>query len=98
MHFIPKGIGGIDFSTQICLRFLQKQKCIKKIINFKKSNQMKKLEISQMENLQGAMRWRDCMEKGLGSVEGIFLMSAAGCFGPAGVAGALFGASIGCAL
>lgn len=60
MHFIPKGIVYLDFSLQICLRFLQKQKCIKKIINFKKSNQMKKLEISQMENLQGGVSMWKC--------------------------------------
>ena len=32
----------------------------KKIINFKKSNQMKKLEISQMENLQGGVSMWKC--------------------------------------
>lgn len=68
MHFIPNGIVYLDFSLQICLRFLQKQKCIKKIINFKKSNQMKKLEISQMENLQGG--WTKC--------DSAFLMAAIG--------------------
>ena len=60
MHFIPNGIFYLDFSLQICLRFLQKQKCIKKIINFKKSKQMKKLEISQMENLQGGNGIKGC--------------------------------------
>ena len=68
MHFIPNGIVYLDFFIQICLKFLQKHKCIKKFyltLNFKK---MKKLEILQMENLQGG--WTKC--------DSAFLMAAIG--------------------
>ena len=42
-YFIPKGIGRIDFSTQICLKFLQKQKVLKKILtlNFKTNEKIR---------------------------------------------------------
>ena len=42
-YFIPKGIGGIDFSTQICLKFLQKQKVLKELLtlNFKTNEKIR---------------------------------------------------------
>ncbi|SFZ91961.1 hypothetical protein SAMN05216324_10352 [Chryseobacterium limigenitum] len=59
---------------------------------------MKKLDVSQMENLQGGKSFRQCMESGLGSMEGMLLLGAAGCAGPAGILGAFVGASAACAI
>ena len=56
---------------------------------------MKKLEISQMESLQGNGRWADCMVAGYSSVGGIAL-NVVGSFFTGGAAAIFVGASLGC--
>jgi hypothetical protein len=58
---------------------------------------MKKLDLVQMESLQGGtMPFRQCFEKAAGSAECICLLAAASCFGPEGTAAALAGFAAGC--
>lgn len=59
---------------------------------------MKKLDVSQMEDLQGGKSFRQCMESGLGSMEGMLLLGVAGCFGAPGILGAFTGAAAACAI